>query len=171
MNKCSYELMENLVRKYTKPKNVLDVGSYNVNGCYKPLFSCHYVGLDTSGGPNVDYVAKNPYKWEFPDDSFDLVISGQCFEHVQAPWLLVKEMERVCSGWIIVIAPWKWRIHPYPIDCWRILPDGMRFLLSEWCTFELKECDTACETAPLEGLCYGVGFKTHNLAAPSNALH
>ena len=160
MNKCSYELMQSLVSKYVgTPTNVLDVGSYDVNGCYKSLFSCPYTGLDMSAGPNVDYVAIEPYKWDFPDNSFDLVISGQCLEHAQAPWLLVKEIERVSSAWIILIAPWKWRIHPYPVDCWRILPDGMRYLLNGWCDFEVKECNTDCETAVLEGLCYGVGKK------------
>lgn len=161
MNKCSYELMQRLTEKYIKnPKNVLDVGSYDVNGCYKPIFNkTKYIGLDTNPGPNVDYVPEKPYNWKFDDDSFDLVISGQCLEHVYAPWLLMKEIERVCNQWVIIVAPWKWRIHRYPIDCWRILPDGMKYLLDGWCGFEVKECELACETGPLEGLCYGVGLK------------
>jgi SAM-dependent methyltransferase len=160
MNQCSYNLMETLVKKYVNnPQKVLDVGSYDVNGCYKSIFSCPYTGLDMAQGPNVDYVATESYKWDLPDNNFDLVISGQCFEHVQAPWLLIKEMERVCSKWMIIVAPWKWRIHRYPVDCWRILPDGMEFLLNGWCQFEVKECNTACEGGPLEGLCYGVGLK------------
>jgi len=38
--------------------SVLDVGSYDVNGCYKNLFTdvgYNYTGLDMAKGPNVDY--------------------------------------------------------------------------------------------------------------------
>jgi SAM-dependent methyltransferase len=171
MNECSYKLMQSLFIKYCNPdSSVLDVGSYDVlqsrkqpgYGSYRPIFKGQYTGLDITPGPNVDIVAKDQYKWDIPDASYDVVISGQCLEHVEAFWVTMKEMERVCKpgGWLIVIVPWKWRIHPYPIDCWRFLPDGLKFLFTKWCNFNLKECNTACETAVLEGLCYAVGQKS-----------
>jgi SAM-dependent methyltransferase len=171
MNECSYNLMKSLVAKYCNTAiNVLDVGSYDVLqvrnkpgfGCYKPIFpNANYIGLDISPGPNVDIVVQKHYNWDMGDATYDLVISGQCLEHTEAFWLTAKEVERVCKtgGWVIVIVPWKWRIHPYPVDCWRFLPDGLRFLFGKWCNFDIKECDIACETAPLEGLCYIVGQK------------
>jgi hypothetical protein len=36
--------------------STLDIGSYNVNGCLRPLFKGAYVGLDMREGPNVDVV-------------------------------------------------------------------------------------------------------------------
>jgi len=169
MNECSYKLMESLIGKYCPQYiNVLDVGSYDVLqarkqkgfGCYRPIFiKGTYTGLDVVTGPNVDKVITDHYHWDIPDEAYDLIISGQCLEHIEAFWLTAKEMERVCKGWIIVIVPWKWRIHPYPVDCWRLLPDGLKFLFGKWCNFDIKECDLACETGVLEGLCYVVGQK------------
>jgi SAM-dependent methyltransferase len=171
MNECSYNLMESMIQKYCgKNLNVLDVGSYDMlqfrkkpgRGCYRPIFTTgSYTGLDIEAGPNVDLVVKDKYQWNIADEAFDVVISGQCLEHVEAFWITMKEMERVCKvgGWLIVVVPWKWRIHPYPVDCWRFLPDGLRFLFGKWCNFDVKECNTACETAALEGLCYAVGKK------------
>jgi len=45
----------------------------------------------------------------------------------------IRELARVLrpGGITCVIAPWTWPIHGYPHDYWRILPDGMRFLLSD----------------------------------------
>lgn len=162
MNQCTMELMKKLVNKHCPNyQKVLDIGSYDVNGCFKDLFrKGTYTGLDMRAGPNVDLVPNDIYKWtEIPDKSYDLVISGCCLEHIEAPWLTMKEIDRVCSGHTIHIAPWLWRIHPYPQDCWRILPDGMKYMLTKWCNFDLLECDTACDTGPMESLCYGVGVK------------
>ena len=67
--------------------SILDVGSYSVNGSYKGIFSDHkykYTGMDMSAGPNVDLVLPNPYDWSrIPSDTYDVVISGQAFEHVE----------------------------------------------------------------------------------------
>jgi hypothetical protein len=68
-------------------KSVLDVGSYDVNGSYKHIFSDNrfsYTGLDMEHGPNVDFVPQKPYHWEeLEDNAFDVVISGQAFEHIE----------------------------------------------------------------------------------------
>ncbi len=66
--------------------SVLDVGSHDVNGSYKSLFSetdFKYTGLDMADGPNVDIVPENTYSWkEIEDNSYDVVISEQALEHV-----------------------------------------------------------------------------------------
>ena len=53
------------------------MGSYNVNGTYRPLFRApnyHYVGADVDAGPNVDLVLRSPYRWdEVATESFDVV--------------------------------------------------------------------------------------------------
>ena len=68
-------------------KKVRDVGSYDVNGTYKMLFPddyFEYSGLDMVPGPNVDVCIENPYVWnDFANESFDIVISGQAFEHTE----------------------------------------------------------------------------------------
>lgn len=62
-------------------RRVLDVGSYNVNGDNRYLFTgCQYLGIDIAPGPNVDRVVAG-HELDLPDGSFDVVISTECLEH------------------------------------------------------------------------------------------
>lgn len=116
---------------------VLDVGSLNVNGCHREIFverGCEYIGLDVVAGENVDIVPALVYRWdELKDNAFDVVISGQAFEHIEHPWLTIREMARVLKpeGYMYVGAPGIGPIHHHPLDCWRINPDGM-MALAKW---------------------------------------
>jgi SAM-dependent methyltransferase len=132
--------MKRIVEKYFMDKTdtcfrVLDVGSYDCNGTYKKIFSGMnfiYNGMDINKGPNVDIVCYNSYDWSnISDNSYDLVISGQCLEHVPMPWVWIREVSRVCvpGGYVVLIAPWRAPYHKAPVDCWRILPDGAEALL------------------------------------------
>lgn len=145
MHQSSYDIMKLLLAKYaTKGKHLLDVGSQEVNGSYRDLIPpfYDYKGLDLAPGKNVDILATTPYDWPIADNSYDIVISGQCLEHVEAPWLWIKEVFRVCKsdGIVMIIAPWSCGEHRFPVDCWRIFPDGMKYLLTKVAGFELIEC-------------------------------
>ncbi len=127
---------------------ILDVGSYGVNGTYREVFSnlerFDYLGLDLTPGPNVDYVPSDPYKWdELADRSFDVIISGQAFEHIEFPWLTILEMKKKLkdNGLICIIAPSRGPEHRYPVDCWRYYPDGFH-ALAKWAGLEVIECRT-----------------------------
>lgn len=62
-------------------KNVLEVGSLDINGSVRPLFTnCNYLGVDLDKGPGVD-LAIQGQELRFPDESFDVTISAECFEH------------------------------------------------------------------------------------------
>lgn len=125
---------------------VLDIGSYDVNGTYRGIFDTsewQYTGLDMEAGPNVDIVPKDPYHWDsIPDETFDLVISGQAFEHIEYPWVTIKEIERVLkpSGFCILSAPSAGEEHKYPKDCYRYYADGLT-ALAKWTG--LKVCHTS----------------------------
>jgi SAM-dependent methyltransferase len=142
----------------TRPvKTILDVGSYCVDGhqSYHQIFpgeQFRYTGLDMTSGPNVDIVVKQAYKWnEIEDNSFDAVISGQTFEHIEFPWLTIKEMTRIVKqeGIICIIAPNGPGLHRYPVDCWRYYSDGM-IALARWAGLEILHVSTnmAPENAP-----------------------
>lgn len=128
------EAMDNLLQRYKgRRANVLDVGAYDVNGTYRPMVvkrGWKYTGLDVCAGPNVDVVSPDPYQFPFRENTFDVVLSGSTMEHVQAIWLWVPELVRVLKpgGLLAIVTHWQFPEHRYPVDCWRIMPDGMRYL-------------------------------------------
>ena len=113
----------------------LDVGSLNVNGTYRPLvesMGLQYVGLDIEPGANVDIVTHDPYHFPFADNSFEVVLSGSTMEHVESIWRWVPELARVLKtgGLLAILTHWQFHEHRHPVDCWRIMPDGMRHLFN-----------------------------------------
>lgn len=127
--------MENFRDQYLggqtgEPLKIMDLGSLDVNGSYKPLFdkpAWRYTGLDVTPGDNVDIVLKNSYTWpEIRTDSVDVLISGQAFEHIEYFWITMLEIARILkpAGLGCIIAPSGGPEHKYPVDCWRFYPDG-----------------------------------------------
>jgi len=138
-------------------RSVLDVGSFDVNGTYKQFFPeslFTYTGLDMEAGPNVDVVPANTYSWtELADESFDVVISGQAFEHAEFFWVTMTEIARVLKkgGFICIIAPRDFYRHRHPVDCYRFDTDGM-IALAKYANLDVihASCDLAPPDAPSE---------------------
>lgn len=62
-------------------KKVLDVGSGDINGNNRYLFTnCDYTGNDVSKGPNVTIVSKT-HLLSIGENTFDTIVSTECFEH------------------------------------------------------------------------------------------
>ena len=133
MHEVARMLMESALGRVDWPEaRVLDVGSLYVNGSYRKTIvdrGWEYIGLDVVAGRNVDVVAPE-FDYPFEDGAFDVVISGSTMEHVTAIWRWVPELVRVLrpGGLLAIVTHMAWGIHPWPLDCWRILPDGMRYL-------------------------------------------
>jgi SAM-dependent methyltransferase len=145
--------LDRFVSKTEKSKiKVLDVGSYSVNGSYKELFAeekYEYVGLDMLPGPNVDIALSNPYNWsELETDSYDVVISGQTFEHVEFFWITMAEMARVLKkdGLLCIIVPNNFFEHRCPVDCYRFFTDGM-VALARYVSLDILHAHTNCAPA------------------------
>jgi SAM-dependent methyltransferase len=67
--------------EHFRNKRVLDIGSLDINGNNRFLFTdCEYTGLDVGEGPNVDIVSVG-HLYDAPDESFDTIISTEVFEH------------------------------------------------------------------------------------------
>ena len=149
--------VDNYVSKLSnKHIKILDVGSYDYNGSYKSLFAdtrYDYKGLDMSPGPNVDISLENPYDWsQISTDEFDVVISGQTFEHAEFFWILMEEMTRVLkpNGLLCVIAPNGFKEHRFPVDCYRFYTDGM-VALARYVGVKVLHAHTNCSPS-LENL-------------------
>lgn len=121
---------------------IADIGSLDVNGTYRPQIEFWgsgqwgYVGCDIELGPNVDVVLPSGDEEEwFPafKRMFDVVISGQCLEHVRKPWRWIKQASSILKpgGLIWITAPHTWEYHEYPHDCYRYWPEGFVSLFEE----------------------------------------
>ncbi len=155
MHISSYKRMKFLLEWY-KPYwdrncdrvDILDIGSYDQNGTNKTLFDdkrYFYNGLDMVEGPNVDIVPNDIYKWtELEDNKFDLVVSGQVFEHVEYPWLTINEIARILKpgGFLILIAPNSGFEHKAPYDCYRYYSDGLA-ALAKWANLYVHHTSVA----------------------------
>jgi SAM-dependent methyltransferase len=134
-----------------KPLKILDVGSFDVNGSYADIFrepKWIYHGTDISQGKNVDIVLESPYIWnKIESSSYDIVISGQAFEHVEYFWITMLQINRVLKkdGLACIIAPADGYEHRYPLDCWRFYPDGLQSL-SRWSKMDVVEAWTQWES-------------------------
>lgn len=136
MHESSFEKMRQFVQHYLfleqNEVHVLDVGAASIQSGvapYRALFTdqrFHYVGLDFRNDENVDIVPFDPFHWPIADETFDAVISGQCFEHDPFFWLTTAQMARVLKpgGFLCVIAPSGGMVHAFPLDCWRFYPDS-----------------------------------------------
>lgn len=123
---------------YDKIGFVLDVGSLDVNGTYRPVFEgWEYTGLDIVPGRGVDITS---WYW-LRDEAFDCVISGQTLEHTEDDFGLVFNMNRVLKfgGYCCLIAPSGGSLHHLP-DYRRYTEEMMQELANSvgWYVCETK---------------------------------
>ena len=118
---------------------ILDVGGRALNPdkdrSYKAIWEDvaeKYHVADIVDGHNVTHHMKEPYSIPLPDESVDLVVSGQTLEHVKNPFRSVAEMKRCMKkgAYIILIAPSTGPRHD-SIDCWRFLDDSFKAIADE----------------------------------------
>jgi SAM-dependent methyltransferase len=117
-------------------RQVLEVGSFNVNGNSKRFFverGADYTGIDLRPGPDVDLVC------DITDDggrvavalgfrSFDVVVCMNVLEHVYHPHVALDNVASLVrpGGRIVVVTPAVWDLHDWPHDFLRLNPDFFR---------------------------------------------
>ena len=154
MHESSYIKVQSFINNYVdftsdKLIKILDVGSMIVDTgalTYRNIFverEVQYIGLDVAPGLNVDFVPADPYSWnEMDDESIDIIISGQAFEHIPYFWITAAEMSRVLKpgGLLCLVAPSSGAVHRFPVDCWRFYPDSAQ-AITQYVGLELIEAD------------------------------
>jgi hypothetical protein len=81
--------------------SVLEIGSLNLNGSVRTFFdTSNYVGVDLAPGKDVDLVAAGE-DLNFPDHSFQVVISTECFEHARYWQKIFLNMARMSSELVV----------------------------------------------------------------------
>ena len=154
MHKTSYEKMNWFKDTYLDTSialSILDIGSLDTTGDdfnYKSIFNVpnwNYAGLDFINGENVDILVYDIYNiLEINDNSYDVIISGQLFEHLEFFWITMSEIERILKpgGICCIIAPSGGPKHGVSEhDCYRFYEDGMA-ALARCVDFEILHVST-----------------------------
>ncbi|MDD3783489.1 MAG: class I SAM-dependent methyltransferase [Candidatus Portnoybacteria bacterium] len=128
--------------KYVSGKTLdLGAGSAKYRQIIKEKAS-EYLAFDKFSGPNID-VTGDASNTLFPGEGFDTIISTQLLEHVERPWLVIKEIGRILrkGGICILTAPFINPHHNDPGDYFRYTTSGIKSLFSNE-NFEIVECDS-----------------------------
>lgn len=132
-----------IFRKYALPyfegiESVLEIGPSGTPSAYqkevgKASLRWDTIDIANKKGYDLTYISKGEYDLGLPDNSYDLVLSGQVFEHVRKVWRWMPEIARVTrvGGRVITISPVSYPYHEAPVDCWRAYPEGMKALCED----------------------------------------
>jgi SAM-dependent methyltransferase len=137
MHTNSLMLFRKYALGYFRPSmHVLEIGPDKCPSSYQSLVADRSLTWDTIDiHPHAQptYIQPSEYNFPIPDDSYDVVVSGQVIEHVRKIWVWIKEVARVCKpgGVVITVNPVSWPYHEAPVDCWRAFPEGMRALYED----------------------------------------
>lgn len=142
-------ILKEVLPKYCRGK-VVDVGAGR--GKYKKLileYADNYTAIDNESSYDqfgekkfinkLDY-ARDALNTPFENESFDTVICTEVLEHIENPFILMKEMSRILKkeGCLILSSGWIALYHPEPKDYFRFSKDGYLHLC-EINNLEIKE--------------------------------
>jgi len=153
MDQTSMDIMKEAVEKYgMNTGTVIDIGSYDVNGTYRELFTeGKYIGVDIQSGPNVDmFIESN--EWD-KLKNVDAVISGQTLEHVTDIPRLMNSIYDVLKpqGLLCIIVPSAGPPHDYPTWVGNFSEERLSKIITE-SGFEILET-TMSDVEPWHLLC------------------
>lgn len=132
-------LVLNINEDEVKGKNILEVGSRNVNGTIRPFIMKYapksYVGIDYVSGDGVDLIADARLLVEkFGENIFDVVISTEMLEHAEDWRAVVNGMKGVLkpNGLLIITTRSPgFPYHAYPYDYWRYTLEDFNEIFSD----------------------------------------
>lgn len=146
---------------YFTGRRVLEVGSLNINGTVRDFFTdCDYTGVDLEPGPGVDVVGEGQ-ALDYPDESFDVVVSAECFEH-NPYWLQTfVNMRRMCSGLVVFTCATEGRGEH---GTTRTDPASSPFTVGRWDYYRNLTADDFHADLNLDALFAAYEFSTNDLS-------
>ena len=119
------------------------------------------IGFDIHPGCNVDLVGDAHLLSHFiRARSLKAVLSSSVLEHIQAPWLVAAEINRVLEvgGLVYHHVPGAWPGHAQPNDFWRFSAEGLRVLFGPASGFEILEASDSASSAIMPSPDWRGGF-------------
>jgi SAM-dependent methyltransferase len=130
----------NITESDVKGKTVLEVGSLDVNGSFRPIIlafqPAKYVGVDINMGPGVDEICDVLQLTErFGRSTFDMVVTTEMLEHVRDWRMAISNLKGVlkAGGTLVVTTRSKgFKYHEFPYDFWRYEKSDMERIFSDF---------------------------------------
>jgi SAM-dependent methyltransferase len=113
----------------------LEIGGVSDNKTHYGFNSCtEYHGLEMKVGPGVTYVGDAHNTGLIEPESFDSILLFNVLEHCHTPQTVIDNIH----GWLkpggscFLMVPSAQRVHDYPADYWRPMPDGIKHLFRNY---------------------------------------
>lgn len=92
-----------------------------------------YIGIDLDTANNNVDIVSSAYEIDIESGSADYVVSFQVLEHLEEPYLMLKEAYRLLKpgGELCITFPMSWHLHEEPYDFFRFTEYGMTYLLTK----------------------------------------
>src|SRR3989338_227354 len=126
-------------------------------GTFDEFIKVKTIDLDIRANPNIHIIADAHYL-PFKDGSIDCIFSNAVLEHVQFPWIVSKEINRVLKkgGYVCINVPFLNIIHDSygndGQDYFRFTPKGLRA-----CFQDFQEVKTGMSAGPMAFLVVYLG--------------
>jgi hypothetical protein len=141
-----YELMEEFFAEVnSRGGTVVEIGSRarsgnTARGRFTPAVK--YIGVDVSGGPNVDVIGDAHHLSELGLGLVDYVFSISTFEHFMMPWKVCLEINKILriGGKVLSHSHQTWPIHDEPWDYFRFSTDAWKGLYNAHTGFSGLRC-------------------------------
>jgi SAM-dependent methyltransferase len=113
----------------------LEIGGSKANReLYNFTNTTSYLTMDVIKGEGLDIVADAHDPKAVDEASLDSIVLFNVLEHCERPWVVVDNIYQWLkpSGQVFCLVPNAQRVHRYPRDYWRILPDAMNSLFARF---------------------------------------
>ena len=137
---CVDFIRKNLTAEEVNGKDILDVGSLNVNGSARDAITNYkpnsYIGTDIANGYCVDMIVNAEKLLEvFEPNSFDIIVSTEMIEHCGNWKVIIHNLKMLVKpgGCILITTRSKgFPFHEWPIDHWRFEVKDMQVIFSDF---------------------------------------
>jgi len=118
--------------------DVLEVGSYDVNGSVRPYLESlrprRYLGVDAEMGPSVDRIVDCEKLTTEVAGQWDVVVSTEMLEHVRDWQTCMEQLVEIVKPVGLLLITTRspgFPYHPFPEDNWRFRGQDMAIILGE----------------------------------------